>query len=119
MKVRCVRVVDRVTGQSVERGQSVRVGEEYVVIEIVASPGRYVDLRLYPSEGAPGLWTSEMFETTDESIPTNWTAVVSGSGVLTLRPERWRSGFWERYFNDEPEAIAIFEEEVATILAQS
>jgi len=119
MKVRCVRIVNPVTGKSAERSDSIRIGEEYVVIEIVASPGRYIDLRLYPFEGAPGLWSSEMFETTDDSIPTNWTAVVSDAGFLTIRPERWRVGFWERYFDDEPEATAIFDEELAIMLAQS
>ncbi|HEY3556063.1 MAG TPA: hypothetical protein VGL05_01295 [Kribbella sp.] len=89
------------------------------MIEIVASPGRYVELRLNHTDGAPGLWTSEMFETTDDTIPSNWAAVVSGAGFLSVRPGRWRRGFWEQYFNDDPEAIVLFEEELAITLAQS
>jgi hypothetical protein len=119
MKVRCIRIINPVTGSPEERSDSIRIGEEYVVIEVVASPRRDIKLRLYPTEGAPGLWASEMFETTDESIPSNWTAAVSGAGFLSVRPARWRSGFWEQYFDDEPEAVAIFEEELATMLAQS
>jgi hypothetical protein len=119
MKVRCVRNIDSLAGASENSEDSIRVGDEYIVIEMVASPGRYVELRLHQTGGAPALWTSEMFETTDESIPSNWTAEVSGAGFLSIRPGRWRRGFWERYFNDEPEAVALFEEELAITLAQS
>ena len=119
MRVRCLRVLDPASGEPGGQSGSISVGGEYIVIEIIASPGRYVELRLHQIEGAPSLWPSAMFETTDDSIPSNWRAEVSDSGFMSVRPGRWRRGFWERYFNDDPEAVALYEEELATMLTES
>jgi hypothetical protein len=40
-------------------------------------------------------------------------------GVVHIGPESWqRPGFWERYYNDDPEAVAIYEREVKQMLAE-
>jgi len=100
----------------VESAPSVKVGQEYDVLEVVASAGRYVQLRLDLAPGLPSLWDAEMFATTDASIPSNWVATVVDGGFFVLGPERWRDGFWERYFDDDAAAVAVFEEERAKTL---
>jgi hypothetical protein len=120
MRVRCLRIVNPVTRELEDRNASIKVGEEYVVLEVVASPGRYVRLRLHLAPGVPSLWDSEMFETVDRSIPSNWGVRVSGEGFVATGPMRWLvDGFWEGYFDDEPSAVSLFQDELAITLAES
>lgn len=120
MKVRCVRIVNPTTRAIEEYSPWVRIGGEYLVLEISAAPNGHVSLRIHLEEGAPGLWDSTMFETTDVAIPSNWVAKVSRQGGVDLGPERWlEPGFWERYFDREPEAVAVFDDETSVILHDS
>jgi hypothetical protein len=120
MRVRCLRIVNPVTHELEVRNASIKVGEEYVVLEVIASPRRHVQLRLNLAPDEPSLWDSEMFDTVDRSIPSNWGARVSGEGFLSIGPMRWlEDGFWEGYFDDEPSAVALFEDELAITLAES
>ncbi|TDC14649.1 hypothetical protein [Kribbella albertanoniae] len=102
-----------------EQNSSIEVGREYVVLEVLASPGRYVHLRLDLAPGVPSLWDAEMFETVDPGVPPNWVATIRDGGFLALGPARWRDGFWERYFDDDPEAIVTFEAERTAIVGES
>jgi hypothetical protein len=55
-----------------------------------------------------------MFTTVDERIPPNWVVRARDDGILKLAPAAWlEPGFWERYFDLDPEAIATFEAGVA------
>jgi hypothetical protein len=120
MKVRCVLIVNPATRAIEKHSPWIRIGGEYVVLEISAAPNRQVSLRIHLEEGTPGLWDSTMFETTDVTIPSNWVAKVSLQGGLDLGPERWREpGFWERYFDREPDAVAAFDDEASVILRES
>ena len=39
-------------------------------------------------------------------------------GCISFSPEAWsKAGFWEQFFDREPEAVAVFEEERAKIVA--
>ena len=96
-----------------------RVDGEYVVVGILAVPGRRVELQVVDDvEQAPSWWDSEMFMTTDARVPANWVAQVGEGGAVRLGPARWLApDFWESYFDREPEAIKVFNEELARMLA--
>jgi hypothetical protein len=115
-----LRIINPVTGAYEERRPSIRIGEEYVVLEVAASPGREVRLRLHLTSEVPSLWSSAMFETVDQSIPSNWVVDVANGGHMSMGPASWlEGGFWESYFDGEQPAVAVFEQELATILAES
>lgn len=119
MRVRCLRIVNPATLGADGLHHSVEVGGEYVVLEIFASPGRPAEVRLNLSPGLPSLWSAEMFETIDARIPSNWVVTVEDGGLLSLGPASWRGDFWERYFDDDPEARATFEAERAIIVGNA
>lgn len=91
--------------------QWLRDGTEYEVLELTAYPGRRVDLRLASEQGGvPALFDSALFATTDDAIPSDWAARVIDDGVVKVGPREWlEPGFWEAYFDDEPDAVAAYE----------
>ena len=120
MRVRCLRIVNPVTRELEDRNASIKVGEEYVVLEVSASPRHDVLLRLHLAPDVPSLWDSTMFDTVDRPVPSNWGIRVSSEGFVSIGPKRWLvDGFWESYFDDEPSAVSLFQDELAVTLAES
>ena len=119
MKVRCDRIVDAV-GRPAEESRWLTIGHEYLVLEVTADAADRVLLRLIGDDRTvPGLHEAGLFATVSSTVPSTWTAAVHDGGRLHLGPERWRSpGFWERYFDYEPEAVAVFREELDSILSE-
>lgn len=111
--MRCVRIVSP-TGEQVDTHPSVHIGGEYLALEVYASQGRPVRIRVADDAGGvPGLWEATMFVTVDGRIPPNWTAHIDDRGVR-FAPTRWHEpGFWEQYCDGDTAAIAVFEREVA------
>lgn len=120
MRVRSVQIISPVTRKVVADHPSMRVGEEYTVLEVAAGPGGDSSLRIHRGDESPGIWDSAMFETTDPTVPSIWVAQLSDGGGLRLAPPRWlERGFWERYFDGEPDAVAIFEADLVANLRES
>lgn len=122
MKVRCVKIINPVTGETEDTNPWVRKGKEYVVLEVVAAPGRHIDFRVVTDDDArtPGLHSAEMFESVSSRVPSNWVIQVEKGGVVTIGPERWlRRGFWEDYFDQKPDAIAVYAEELDRVVAEA
>jgi hypothetical protein len=116
MKVRCIKLVD-FRGASVERSTWAKIGCVYHVLSIWIEPGR-TRLRLVGEDPKPTLFAPEMFEVVSSVIPSAWVIGSPKPGCLSLEPEAWNAaGFWERFFDQEQEAIASFEEERAKIVA--
>ncbi|MDB4941682.1 MAG: hypothetical protein JWP97_1216 [Labilithrix sp.] len=104
-------------GQPVERSPWVKIDSVYHVLEIWMEPGR-IRLRLVGEEPTPALFQPEMFEVVSSVIPPTWVVTIPRGGGLSLAPEPWNAtGFWERFFDAEPEAVAVFEDERAKIVA--
>jgi hypothetical protein len=120
MKVRCERLLSPTTGQPLERSPLLTVGAEYLVLAVVAEPGGRVVLRLIDDQGrSPSVWDARLFSTTSARIPAAWDIRVDDRGVLTLAPAAWqRPGFWEAYFDGDPDAVADFEAGLAAITSE-
>jgi hypothetical protein len=115
-----VLIINPATLKREQQSHWVRVGQEYTVLEVIASPDSRVSLRIDLGSEPPGIFDSEMFESMDATIPSIWTAQVAPGGTLRLGPSRWlEPGFWEKYFDDDPAAVAVFEEDRAILLTET
>jgi hypothetical protein len=115
LQVRCVRIINPVTGLEVPGHPSVHVGSTYVVLEVLASyqtgQGRVQFRIATDDDGVPSLWPGEMFESVDSAIPPNW-GVKATPEYVVLAPHTWlRPGFWEDFFDRVPEALEAYERE--------
>lgn len=100
-----------------ERSTWARVGSVYHVLAVDVAPGR-IWFRIMGDEPTPALFEAEMFEIVTSAIPPTWVAASPKAGRLSFEPEAWSGeGFWERFFDGEPRAVAAFEEERAKIIA--
>jgi hypothetical protein len=122
MRVRCVKILD-IRGAEAADSWAIHVGDECDVLEISATPRHEVLFRIEsrPSLGhkTPILLDSRMFETVDGRIPRNWAVRVGGDGYVCIGPAPWLvDGFWERYFDREADAEAIFDSEKARIVEE-
>ena len=56
------------------------------------------------------LFPATDFEVVDGAVPASWHAKSWDNGFIELSPPEWQSpNFWERYNDDDPHAIALFE----------
>jgi hypothetical protein len=87
---------------------------EYQVLSISAAPNGPIRFQVMTDDRhTPAWFDSAMFTTIDSSLPPNWVVRVGESGALDLAPARWlMPGFWEAFFDRNPEAGAVFDEEM-------
>ncbi|MEI9951896.1 MAG: hypothetical protein WDO74_23660 [Pseudomonadota bacterium] len=75
-------------------------------------------LRIVGDEPIPALFEPEMFEVVSSVIPPTWVVDSPKPGYLSFGPASWNgAGFWERFFDSEPDAVAEFVAERAKIVA--
>jgi hypothetical protein len=104
-------------GSGLAESAWVGIGQEYVVLTLHIDPSGHVQVRIVDNDKTPSVWPSEMFETTDETLPPNWVARLDPDGLLEFGPHEWlRKGFWEDYFDYVPEARAQYEHQLSVIL---
>lgn len=116
MKVRCIKLLTA-TGQRVESSAWAKIGSVYHVLSVWVEPG-LTRLRLIGDEPTPALFEPEMFELVSSVIPPNWVVTSPRAGCLSFAPGAWGdAAFFERFFDGEPEAVAVFEVERAKIVA--
>ncbi|GLW15107.1 hypothetical protein Stsp01_18500 [Streptomyces sp. NBRC 13847] len=77
VRVRCDRIISPASGEAVADHPGIRIGEEYPVLEILAT-GDQCRLRL-PEHGyngedrdSPALWDAAMFTVVAERMPGCW-----------------------------------------------
>jgi hypothetical protein len=124
VRVKCTRIQligEPGGGREVENHHSVTRGREYLVLAAFAEPLRTalpLGLQILDDAGHPSWWPASMFATTSTVIPPNWIANVDEEGDLHLGPAAWIvRGFWEAFFDGEPEAVEIYKREFAIIEA--
>ena len=83
---------------------------EYVVLAISADPVSGIEFRILADDGrTPILADSRLFAANEQSFPTFWVGRVTEGGVVELGPPEWlKRGYWESFFDQDPEAIATF-----------
>jgi hypothetical protein len=119
MKVVCVQLISPVDGKPLTDSAWVKLDTEYPVLSILAAPGERVQLQILTEDGQSAGWfDAAMFMTSDASVPPNWIVKIGDGGELEMAPARWtRSGFWESFYDGDPEARSAFAEELSIILA--
>ncbi len=119
MRVMCIKLINPVSGEDETSSAWLCLHSEYEVLELSAFPDRRVELRLVSEETSiPALFDSEMFITTDGTVPRTWSIKIDEGGVVRLAPEPWLvPGFWEDYFDRDPAAVEIYEEQKAAMLS--
>ena len=112
MRVRCVKIVSSVTREVLKSSSWISVGKEYDAFSIFSDNGR-IELRLVGDDPLPALFDISDFEVVDGSIPASWSISQVGDSGIEIAPSSWLGcNFWERYFDGDEEAVAMYEEEV-------
>ena len=116
MRVRCIRITSETNLD--ERRAWLTVGQDYVVLSVLADTTGQVVYRLVgDDQRTPALFDASYFEVTSPTLPENWRIRVPVEGGLELAPSAWLvPGFWESYFDGEPEALTSFTAALDTIL---
>lgn len=119
MIVRCVRLINEVTGEFEESSPWATVGKTYVVLAISMTPDQPVRFRLIGDDaGTPVLFDSRMFELVSDEIPSSWRVDLVADGFVEMAPSSWlRQGFWDDYFDVDPAARREFEAEATAMLS--
>jgi hypothetical protein len=89
------------------------INHEYLVLSILALPEKTILFRVMADDTrTPILAESSLFAAASQPLPDNWVVAVREGGVVELGPRDWLdTGFWERFFDREPEAEEIFRRE--------
>jgi len=75
-------------------------------------------LQLVGEEPTPALFQPEIFEIVSSLVPETWIVASGSPGHLEFAPAAWTApGFWESYFDGDPEAVRCFHEERDKIVA--
>lgn len=112
MRALCVKLISPVSGMEVLDHPGVNLDEQYDILSILLEPGRGAKFRVLTADGTPALFDAAMFVATAAAIPRNWVMSVREGGVVSFGPESWlQPGFWERYFDGDPDAVAAFDTE--------
>lgn len=100
-----------------------RAGREYEVLAVeAASPRGSGSLYRIQSEDneTPALFEAELFVLSDAAIPSNWIVVQEPQTPIQLMPASWAEpGYWERFFDGDPQARTDYEAAVRKIVARS
>jgi hypothetical protein len=118
MTVRCIRLLGPM-GNAQAESSWLTIGTIYHVLEVIQGVDRRWLVRLV-GDGPNGLalFQLEQFDVVTHDMPDTWTIGWLDDGSFKLSPTAWRSpGFWERYYDREPNAIRSFEDEKRKIMA--
>jgi hypothetical protein len=69
-------------------------------------------------DGTPVLFDCSQFDIVDDAIPSNWVPTHTDAGT-EWAPAPWNEpGFWERAFDFDPDALAVYKQEKKKITGQ-
>jgi len=117
MKVRCIKLTDA-KGNPRATSSRLSIGSIYPVLEVIQDTHHRWLLRVI-GDGANGIaiFGLDQFEIVSAKVPNVWITKWNSQGGFSLTTEAWgRPGYWERYYDRDPEAHRVFEEEKAKIL---
>lgn len=110
MKVKCVQILDEDTGDILENSSWLSIGREYHVLSVNMDDGSPLKFQLIGDDGqSPAYHDANQFEVVCNEIPEDWIIDFVSKSYLRLFPKAWSEpGFWEAYFDGEPEAVNLF-----------
>ena len=87
-------------------------GERLPVLAIMLMPSGGPKFLLWSKKQLSiGLFPVIEFDVVDPTLPTQWVAKTGLNGQVELSPREWQiDGFWERYHDEDPEALKIFQQ---------
>jgi hypothetical protein len=112
MKVQCIRLFNA-RGIPIERSSWLTIGKVYLVLSVEFDSKSGLSFR-FLGDGHNGLalFRRDQFESVSPKMPPTWIMFCGPESLIELAPEPWtHPGFWERYYNQDRDAIAIFEQE--------
>ena len=127
MKVRCIRVTDAFgnpildpNGHPAQADGWLTVGKVYHVLEVsLSSRGTWKYRILGDKEPTtPALHPISDFEIVSAKVSPTWVVHCEDNDYFELTPQAWAQlGFWEQFFDHDPRARRIFDEERRKIIA--
>jgi hypothetical protein len=67
-----------------------------------------------------GLFPIAEFDVVDPTLPGHWVAKTGPNGHIEFSPAEWQpEGFWERYHEEDPEAVKIFQKCRDALIAET
>jgi len=121
MKVECIKMINNETGQDLDKSPWLTVGSIYQVLSVFISINGTIEYRLISDDNCtPALFNAVQFKIVSENLSPNWVANHELETYFELAPKSWTTdGFWERYFDGEPEAIKCFTAEKNIIISSN
>jgi hypothetical protein len=116
MKVRCIKLIDS-RGNTLEKSPWLTLGKVYDVLTLTFGTQQKWLLRLV-GDGLNGvaLFPLDQFEIVSQKIPAPWIVTWNSKEIFEMTTETWsQPGYWERYYDRDPEALKVFDEEKAKI----
>jgi len=119
MKIKCLKILDPNTGKELESSSSLTVGKEYVVLSIHVEDRDNTKFQILRDDHTPSFHNANQFEVISSKIPNTWQIDFIPKSYLSLGPKAWsRPGFWDDYFDGDPEAEAIFDREKEVMFSE-
>ena len=68
----------------------------------------------------PAIHPASSFDVVDGTLSPRWVCSFAADGhSMSLEPKAWTcDGFWDRYFDEEPEAVRIFQDELRLLYGE-
>lgn len=119
MKVQCEKIINHETGKVSDKDAWLTVGKVYDVLSFSVNDNGVIEYRLMADDGyTPALFRASQFTIVCSALPSNWIINCEQNSYFELAPESWvQAGFWEEYFDREPNTVAIFETEKDRIIS--
>jgi len=98
-----------------------RAEKAYVVLTVEQHSADSLGFRIESEDGGqPVVFKASLFEVLDGSLPKSWRVLSVRENVLELGPEPFgQEGFWERYFDRDPEALELYRLVKTMVIADS
>ena len=119
MKVKCINIYNKFLKEFVTTSNSLTIGKDYLVIAMYINPKENVYYRLLDNDPdrRSALFDASQFNVASNVIPSNWRVTEHETGTITFSPLAWKvPGFWQEFYEYNPEAIKIYEKELKIII---
>ena len=120
MIIECVKIIDKLAGELQTTSHWLTIGKSYSVLAVENDGESGLLFRVMSDDGfTPILADWREFKLVSSRLSATWIGSLDRNGNLMLAPKAWtRPGFWEEYFDREPEAMKQFEQARKAIEAE-